>query len=346
MHYGKAMKRWLAVFMLMMAVSSAHAGELVLKNGDRITGTVESIVEGKLHFTADLFGSVAVDMTDVQTFSSDAAVTLVLSDGSIVSQPVSASQAGHVRLEGTDLLPGGELSLDHIQAVNPPPPPEPHWEGNLSLGWTSVHGNTTSESLQASAAATRRGEKDRVSLGFDYGRSKQEDPDTGRENTTEDWWKLRGKYDYFLTDKWYGFVEGRYETDKIAQLDRRIVGALGLGYQWIESDDMNFSTEAGVAYLTESFRNSSDDNDETSAHLGYHFDKRLTDRIKFINDLTYYPSFGQFSDYYLTTTAEVRASVTENMFTNFKTIFDYDTSPAPGQGSTDVKYILGVGWNF
>jgi len=142
---------------------------------------VESIVEGKLHFTADLLGPVAVEMSNVQTFSSDAAVTLVLSDGSIVSQPVSASQAGHVRLEGTDLLPGGELSLDHIQAVNPPPPPEPRWTGNLSLGWTSVHGNTTSESIQAGAAATRRGERDRVSLGFDYGRSKQEDPDTGRE---------------------------------------------------------------------------------------------------------------------------------------------------------------------
>jgi len=30
MGYGEAMKRWLAVFMLMMAVRSAHAGELVL----------------------------------------------------------------------------------------------------------------------------------------------------------------------------------------------------------------------------------------------------------------------------------------------------------------------------
>jgi hypothetical protein len=34
------------------------------------------------------------------------------------------------------------------------------------------------------------------------------------------------------------------------------------------------------------------------------------------------------------------------MFANFKVIFNFDESPAPGRGTTDVKYLLGVGMNF
>ncbi len=80
--------------------------------------------------------------------------------------------------------------------------------------------------------------------------------------------------------------------------------------------------------------------------LGYHFDKKLHKATTFINDLTYYPSIDKFSDYYLTSTAELRGSITKNMFTNFKVIFDYDATPAQGAKRTGVKYILGAGWNF
>ena len=46
----------------------------------------------------------------------------------------------------------------------------------------------------------------------------------------------------------------------------------------------------------------------------------------------------------MTTTAELRASLTKSMFANLKIIFNYDESPADGQGSTDLKYLLGVGF--
>jgi hypothetical protein len=34
------------------------------------------------------------------------------------------------------------------------------------------------------------------------------------------------------------------------------------------------------------------------------------------------------------------------MFASFKTIFNFDATPAAGRGSTDVKYVLGVGMTF
>jgi hypothetical protein len=83
-----------------------------------------------------------------------------------------------------------------------------------------------------------------------------------------------------------------------------------------------------------------------SVQLGYHLDKKLDKTFMVINDLTYYPSLENSSDYFLTTTGELRAKITEMFFTHFKVVFDFDSTPAEGKGKTDVKYILGVGASF
>jgi len=80
--------------------------------------------------------------------------------------------------------------------------------------------------------------------------------------------------------------------------------------------------------------------------LGYRFDKKLTDSLTFKHDLSYFPSTEKFSDYYLNASAELRAGLTKAMFANFRTILDYDATPAEGKGSTDLKYLLGIGWDF
>ena len=85
---------------------------------------------------------------------------------------------------------------------------------------------------------------------------------------------------------------------------------------------------------------------DLTAQVGYKFDHQIAETVKFVHDLTYFPSTEDVSDYYLTTTAELRANFTKSMFGTFKTIFSRDVSPAPGRGNLDVKFILGVGIGF
>jgi putative salt-induced outer membrane protein YdiY len=181
---------------------------------------------------------------------------------------------------------------------------------------------------------------------MDYAKSKRQDPDTGDKDITEDWWRSKGKYDYFFSKKLYGYVDGRYEKDAIAELDRRMIIGGGGGYQWIETEDLSFSTEFGMASLYEKFENQTDSNSEVSMQAGYNFDKTLMKNVKFIHDLTYYPSTEKFSDYYLTSTGEIRAYFTSTMFTTLKVIFNYDATPALGSHKTDTKYLFGVGYSF
>jgi putative salt-induced outer membrane protein YdiY len=287
-----------------------------------------------------------VDLADIQTLSSDDPITVNLKDGTGLNQKVMSAELNRFAIEGTVTTKAQEFAVSDIVSINPPIKPIPKWTGDISVGITSTHGNTKTEMISANANFAKRTEKDRTTVSADYAKGEQEDPDTGETVTIEDWWRAKGKYDYFFSKKTYGYLDGRYEKDAVAELDRRTIIGLGAGYQWIESDNMNFSSELGLASLYEKYDNQTDSNSEITLQLGYNFDKKLRKNIKFVHDLTYYPSIDKVSDYYLTTTAGLRADFTETFFLTLKAILNYDSTPAIGSGNTDVKYFLGLGYRF
>jgi len=338
--------RWKVMILLvslLVFAQSSYGDEIHFKNGDRLTGKIVRLVGGKLVITSDVAGEVTVDLSNIQTLSSDEPITVNLKDGTGFEQKLSSSEAGRFSIEGNETIKAQEFAVADIVSINPP---IPKWTGNISAGITSTHGNTKTSSMTGSAKLKKRTEKDRTTLSADYAKAKQDDPDTGVEETIEDWWRARAKYDYFFSKKMYGYMDGRYEKDAVAELDRRVTVGGGAGYQWIESADMNFSTELGLASLYEKYDNQTDSNSEVSAQLGYSFDKKLRKNLSFIHELTYYPALEKPSNYYLTTTAELRAGLTNALFMNFKTILDYDATPAIGAHKTDVKYFLGLGYSF
>jgi putative salt-induced outer membrane protein YdiY len=331
---------------LIMCVQMGYGDEIQLKNGDRISGKIQHLVDGKLTFKSDAAGTVTVDLSSIQTLSSDEPIEVNLKDKTGFTQKVSSAGPGRFAIEGDESTKAQDFAVADIASINPPPKPIPKWTGDISIGITSTHGNTKTDMISASANFSKRTEKDRTTINTDYAKGEQEDPDTGETVTIEDWWRAKGKYDYFFSKKMYGYLNGRYEKDSVAELDRRVIVGSGGGYQWIESDDMNFSTELGLASLYEKFDNETESKSEISLELGYNFDKKLRKNIKFVHELTYYPAVDKFSDYFLTTTAGVRADFTEKFFATFKTIFNFDSTPAIGSGSTDVKYFFNLGYRF
>ena len=336
----------IVVASLALFAQICRGDEILLKNGDRISGKIQHLVDGKLTIKSDAAGTVTVDLSNIQTLSSDGPIEVNLKDKTGFTQKVSSAGPGQFAIEGDDSVKAQQFAVSDILSINPPPKPIPKWTGDISVGITSTHGNTKTDIITASANFSKRTEKDRTTINTDYAKGEQEDPDTGETVTTENWWRAKGKYDYFFSKKMYGYVNGRYEKDAVADLDRRVIVGVGGGYQWIESKDMNFSTEFGLASLYEKFTNETESKSEISLELGYNFDKTIRKNIKFVHELTYYPAVDKFSDYYLTTSAGIRADFTEKFFTTFKTIFNFDSTPAIGAGSTDVKYFFGLGYRF
>lgn len=323
---------------------TASADTVTFKNGDRLTGVIETVLDGKLTLKTDASGTVVIDMAQVATFSTDAPIKLQLNDGSVVNQKINAADSGNIELAGNETIRSQPVSLASLTAVNPPEKPRPEWKGNVTAGYTQTTGNSETTTASLDVNVSRRGENDRITASgyYLYGKEKV----NGEEKTSKDKWGLLGKYDYFITEEFYAFVNGSYERDRVANLDVRAIIGGGVGYQWIESADINFNTDAGIGFMHEAYSEPTRENNTVVGQLGYHFDWKIIENLLFLHDLRYYPDLGKLSNFKVITSAELRANITKSIFASAKAIMDYNSEPAEGKKRRDMTYILGVGINF
>jgi putative salt-induced outer membrane protein YdiY len=220
------------------------------------------------------------------------------------------------------------------------------WTGAVVAGALFARGNTYADQANVGFDAQRRTIDDRLTFTGQYNYGRERNPDTGDKTTSVDNFYLTGKYDYFFTEKFYGFAAIRYEHDRIALLDKRVIPGIGVGYLWFDTPDFKFDTEAGLAYVHEEFEDG-DTNDAMSARLAYHLKKSFNDdKVTLFHDLEFYPSLERIDDFLVVTDAGVRAAFTDKMFAEYKIEYRYDATPATGQDHTDLRHIIGVGWKF
>jgi putative salt-induced outer membrane protein YdiY len=338
---GKMLKR--SLFYILFLAAAALADKVYLINGDIVSGQIITAENGKLIVDSQLMGKVEIDLSKVKTFESEQALPLHLSDGSLLNQRAIAAEDGTIRTE-SQTLSAQTLDIDDIAAINPPEPEKPRWKGTLNAGLFYSSGNTRKDSYNIGFSFKKDSEEDRISFRGDTIKSREEQ--AGEKEVTEDWWKLNGKYDYFISDRTYLYANSEYKKDDIANLDRRVIIGGGLGRQFIDqSDVMTLDGEIGLASVYEKYEGQESEN-EMSLRLAYNLFKRLANKLVFNHGLEYYPQTSDMSDYYLSTFGEFKFDVTSTVFSSYKVIFDYDPTPAQGSGSTDVKHLLSLGVKF
>jgi putative salt-induced outer membrane protein YdiY len=322
--------------------ATAMGDEVLFRNGDRLTGTIIEADGGKLKIKTAMAGEVTVNMEDVLSFSTDEPIEVRLQDGSTLRQRAAVAEEGRVALQPEGPLGAQEVPLGQISKINPP---AARWTGALTLSGMFTSGNSETFSFSFTGDASRRTEQDRLTFGAGYFYSEQEDPATGEDQTTADNWFGMAKYDYFLSEQWYVFGQGRLERDRLANLDLRLITSAGVGYQWVERADLNILTEAGLAWVYEDYQNAGSDS-HVAARLAYRINKQFNDQISLFHSLTYLPSLERFSDFNIIADAGVRTLFTENLFTELKLEYRHDATPAPGAERNDWRFMVGAGWRF
>lgn len=328
--------------------SAVMADEVTFKNGDRLTGTVVQSAGGKLVLKTTVAGDVTIDLSEVQSVKSDEPIRIDLKDGSTISaESVSAStEPGAIQVDTKaedQATVSQNVEVSQIAAMNVSQ--EPQWSGSVFVGGTMVRGNSKSTTLSARADATRKARDNQIKLSAGYLFGRDTAPDTGVTTTTTENWFASGQYNHDITARLYGYGNLRIERDRIADLDLRLIPGGGVGYRFIEGPEFNFSGEAGLAWVFESYKSGGSE-DHIAARLAYHLDWAINDKVKLTHDLEYLPSLEDFGDFNVIASAGVRATLTDRMFAELRIEDRYDATPAAGVSKTDLRYILGVGWNF
>jgi len=329
----------LVLLFILSLFAQALADEVILANGDRLSGRIITIRGGVLTLETDYSEPVKLKLEAVEKMSSIEAVELHLTNGEILKGRITPEgnrkivvAAGPDRQEVT-------VALDSIGALNPPPKKPVTWKGSITVGGNWQEGNSETMNISAGAQATRRTEKDRFKLNFLYNMTE----DDGQRTAENTYGQL--KYDYFMTSKWYLYLNVDMLADEFQDINLRTSVGPGIGYQFWDDEDRALSLEGGVSYTSED-RDQGEDEDWVTARLGADFLYRLFDRVVFTDQFVIYPNLDDTGEYTLRNEAGLVTDMGASWALRLSNIWERDSDPGPDVEEDDFTWIVGLQYNF
>ncbi|MHC4605878.1 MAG: DUF481 domain-containing protein [Planctomycetota bacterium] len=310
--------------------------EVVLDNGDRITGEVLGAADGKLFLKTPYAEKVELEMAAVRGVAIRRPVTLVLKNGDRVRGTLRMEEGGEVQVEwsgGSASVPWGD-----VLAVNPEPEEPARYTGSIALGTSIQRGNVDRIAVTVSAAAERRTDDDRLGFKLLWNYAEEEEDRTARD-------VFAGlKYDYFFSEAVYGYVAGELLSDEFKDLDLLVTAGVGLGWQIIDEEDMGLAAEAGVAYVSENFDAGEDDH-YVAGRIAGKFSWTISGIVTFTDEVAYVPSFEE-TEYRARNEAGFVNALGGGWSMKISNILDYDSDPSPGVERLDVLYLISLQYAF
>jgi putative salt-induced outer membrane protein YdiY len=333
----------LGVFLLAFCSATAIADTVEFKSGARLTGTVVKIAGGVITFNSDDVGEVQIKEEKIASLVTEKANTIQYNDKT-TEDGVIAMKDGKYTVQGKD------LDMANVKAVNPE---IETWHGSVNFSGTASRGNTVSEKATILAALNRSWEKDRFSSAFGYYYSQS---GTSKENKekTEDRIELTAQEDHFWATKVYSYLNFKYERDGINKLEHRYRFGLGAGYQWLDGYNhestgaWSFKQEVGATYVLEKYEK---DKNDSYPSLRYAHQLKWVPRwftgLTITHNFEYLPDTSDWADTYL---IDADLGFTKDLAHGWQLLglfeWDYNSSPAAGAKSSDLRYTLGLGYKW
>ncbi len=283
------------------------ADQVVLKNGDTITGAIVKKDGAKLTIKSEFLGEVTMPWTAVKSLKSDAELTVVLPGGETVLGKVNtnADKLEVVTPAATKSAPLAEVNALRNGAEQKAFDRLQHpgflelWTGGYDMGLALARGNAHTESLTNTFNATRVTRKDKITANFTeiYATARVNTVSstgiaTSTTNTTAS--AVRGGWTYNrdLTPRFFVSTLNTYEHDRFQNLNLRFVAGGGFGVNAIKSDKTSLSLAGGGDYQRENFTNNLTRN-SAEANFGDDFLHKfsaatsITQSLRFFPNLTY-----------------------------------------------------------
>ena len=320
---------------------AALADEVILQNGDRLSGRIISKADGKLTLETSYAGKLEIEWAKVSHISTDEAARIVLDDDTELAGTVSSDESAQLRIVSDSDAAEQSIYMDRIAAINPPEIPWLKIKGHANAGFDMDRGNTDQDTYHVDAESIFRWVSDRVTV-TGSGDLEKSDGDKTKQQA-----QLAGKYDHFFDEKWYLYSGAGFEHDKFADLDLRSTVSMGSGYQIFENDRTNLSIEAGPSYIWENY-DEGEDQDYAAARWALRADHFLMSgwKIQAFHDHSLNWSFEDSSDYLFKSQTGFRIPIIDRLQATAQINFDRDNSPAETAKKNDYEYLLTGGYTW
>jgi putative salt-induced outer membrane protein YdiY len=328
------------------------AGQITMKNGDRITGSVVKLDGKNLLIKSDYAGPIAVPWEAVVSISSSEPLSITLQDGQVLVGQVSTTDNKFIietKSAGTINADKDVVKMVRSQAEQAEadrylnPRIVDLWAGFVDFGYSAARGNSSTNNLTVSANANRVTTRDVIGVHFTslYSSSKVAGKSVLSANA------MRGgiNYNLNLRPRLFAFGSLDLEFDEFQNLDLRFVPAAGFGYHALKSERTAFDLFGGAALNREFYSNGLK---RTSAEIlgGEDLVYKLSSITSLHQRLTFYPNVSRPGEYRTNFDLSTATTVKKWLAWQLTASDRFISNPFPGLKQNDFIFTTGFRVTF
>jgi putative salt-induced outer membrane protein YdiY len=332
---------FLTFFSTTVLIDVVNADEIILENGDKLTGKVVRLENGQLVLNTEYAGTIEIQVEKVSHVTTDEPMETTLVDGTTRKARVFYRDTTAENVKREEEKTPVDVNIAEVKNIYLKQKPPITLKGRANVGITIDKGNTNSEQYRIDGEIIARTEKQRFTLGGELNREQADN------TTTVANWKAYGLYDYFIRPKWFLYGSSLFDHDEFADLDLRTTLGAGAGHQFFESDDLNLSVSAGLAYIFENFIVAEDD-DFAGAQWIVQYDQFFFKKsVQLFHSSNGYVSLEQGSNWLINTRQGLRFPLYKGFVTTLQYNYDYNNDPSPDSVSKwDSAFLFLLGYQF
>lgn len=320
-----------------LAVHSATADVLVLKNGDRITGTIKQIWDDEVAIEPEYSDEFTVDLEVVEYIESERDFELEFNDGREVLAKFPGAGDGEQQLMVFDGQQESIALADLLELDEPAKAFD--WESHIDFSATLNSGNTDSMTTQLRADSEIEIPDHRHYMQFT---SSREELDSV---TTKDRNLLSYNYNWIFNDPWFFAAKASYERDPIVELDSRVIVSAGLGRDIFNTPRRLLSVQLGLGAQSEKIGGVQDENSVVVWSLRYRQDV-LSDDLEIFHNHSIVENLEGRDNTSFKTSTGLRYAITDLLYANVTLNYDYETDPVDLATNEDIAFLVGLGAEF
>jgi putative salt-induced outer membrane protein YdiY len=316
---------------------------VILMNGDRITGEVKSLEQGKLEFKTDAAGTLYIEWDKIQSVETTQYLRVELSNGlRYFGQAPRPVEDGTLRMVADEDAKGWNLKMASVIRIDPI---EKEFLKRIDGYLTAGYNYTKSNDLQQftfTGGLNARATTHQWSLdGSSTVTTQQGDDDSAR-------WNLAGGYRHFLADRWFLQGFGGFEGNDELGLDLRSTVGGAYGRYLAQTNHQDWVTYAGLAYTRENYTGR-DQADSVEGVLGtqYSFYRYDLPEASLDATLNVLPSLTQSGRVRVDGKLRSRYEIVKDLFFEVSLYGNYDSDPGETAiSNSDYGLTTSLGYSF
>lgn len=351
---------WIAaVLLILSAAPRAWAGVVQLRNGDRVSGKFQQLLDGKIVFKTNNFGTLSIPVAQIKSFTSEKPVVAILKSGKSASGILSV-ESGTMQLVTTsgkvNLQTGNVTAVYPAKVYNANRPKSRHmpwqdWNGQGALGYVLQESSQNSKSLSVNFDSSRieptlPGMPPRRATHFSFNMAFATVTQLGvttKANTLTS--VLR--QDFFIggNARNYLFAQGEWDHIQPQEISLRQTYGGGMGRNLIMRPNFAFGIQGGMTYVRTAFATAPLRN-EMEALAGEKVALTVLKNLSIKNEFDVYPSLTKTGNYRFNSLTSLDAPISKRLTFNISVNEQYLSAPVPGTQANVLILSTGLGVKF